>query len=428
VTASLSGGRQQLAATSVTGENGNSIALFGGGESSSGFSEVVDLYNVTTGIIGTTGTTGIIGTTGTTGTLGKTVSISTSTITTDVISIVGNSPKENNSATIIAIVFSVLIVLIIGILLAFFILRRNRKKNERKFHYPNYNQIVFGKYLTPLYECNKKEEDLQALIELLLDLPVALSVCNITAVTEKDKISKDMIFFFLSYNKHTTLMKSLIETELKNCRGETTIFRNNSLALAFFQVYSKIVGIQYLWDSLGIFLTELDILTSNSESSKLRPSSAATSLFNPSLELEIDPSKLEDGSSFGVNKYTLLLTCQKLLQSIMQSKIPVEIKDILRFVSETVVAQFPDYKYKAIGSFLFLRFIVPAICAPHVYGIYKDPPNDSTQRKLILLSKVLQNLANEAQFGNKEPYMATLNDFLVQNLEPLHKFFDKILV
>lgn len=46
----------------------------------------------------------------------------------------------------------------------------------------------------------------------------------------------------------------------------------------------------------------------------------------------------------------------------------------------------------------------------------------------MLLSKVLQNLANEVPFGTKEPYMANLNDFLVENKGSLRNFFDEVAV
>ena len=49
------------------------------------------------------------------------------------------------------------------------------------------------------------------------------------------------------------------------------------------------------------------------------------------------------------------------------------------------------------------------------------------QRRLTLLAKVLQNLANEVQF-TKEPHMASLNDFIVENLDNLHDFYDKLMV
>lgn len=55
-----------------------------------------------------------------------------------------------------------------------------------------------------------------------------------------------------------------------------------------------------------------------------------------------------------------------------------------------------------------------------------QPPSASVQRQLVLLSKILQNLANEAEFGAKEEYMAKLNAFVHDNKPELVKFYAKI--
>jgi len=99
---------------------------------------------------------------------------------------------------------------------------------------------------------------------------------------------------------------------------------------------------------------------------------------------------------------------------------------VLAHVSKTVSAKFPNAARKAIAGFFFLRFVVPAVTTPHIFGLFKEPANESIQRNLILLSKVLQNLANEVQFGVKEPHMQKLNDFIAENLELIHKFFEEI--
>jgi neurofibromin 1 len=152
------------------------------------------------------------------------------------------------------------------------------------------------------------------------------------------------------------------------------------------------------------------------------------SLFEDELEMEIDPSKLEEETEAAVNKYKLLLTTQKFFQQIIYSKdkIPPQIRAILAHLSKVVIAKFPNAKYKAIGGFYFLRLIVPAITTPHIWGLYTAPPNATTQRHLILLGKVLQNLCNDVQFGGKEEYMQKLNDFMEENTKTLHTFFNSL--
>ena len=57
-----------------------------------------------------------------------------------------------------------------------------------------------------------------------------------------------------------------------------------------------------------------------------------------------------------------------------------------------------------------------------------EPPSPTAQRQYILISKVLQNLANNTLPGAKEEYMRALNDFITTNLEEMKDFFEKILV
>jgi neurofibromin 1 len=144
--------------------------------------------------------------------------------------------------------------------------------------------------------------------------------------------------------------------------------------------------------------------------------------------MEVDPSKMEEGqeSSSAVNKYKLLLTSQKLFQLFLDSKqnMPAPIRAVLNHAWNALEEKFSASRFKALSGFLFLRFLSPAITAPSVYGISKVPPSTSVQRTLILLSKVLQSLANEVPFGSKELHMANLNDFIVQNQGNLRSYLN----
>lgn len=75
----------------------------------------------------------------------------------------------------------------------------------------------------------------------------------------------------------------------------------------------------------------------------------------------------------------------------------------------------PKQKYIALAGFFFLRFIVPGIMS--VEGVSK--------RRLMLISKALQNLANGIYF--KEAYMANaLNSWIDDNRPKLESFFDRL--
>jgi len=77
----------------------------------------------------------------------------------------------------------------------------------------------------------------------------------------------------------------------------------------------------------------------------------------------------------------------------------------------------------AVGGFVFLRFFCPALVAPEAFGLWKGAINPSDRRSLILVSKIVQNMANGVSFGPKEPFMVPFND-LIEEKKPL---MEKIL-
>lgn len=90
--------------------------------------------------------------------------------------------------------------------------------------------------------------------------------------------------------------------------------------------------------------------------------------------------------------------------------------------------RFPEAKYTAVGAFIFLRFFCPAIVAPEVEGLVSTPPSKEMRRGLLLIAKVIQNLANNVLFGAKEPYMFPLIDFLTNNIYKVTTFLREISV
>jgi hypothetical protein len=90
--------------------------------------------------------------------------------------------------------------------------------------------------------------------------------------------------------------------------------------------------------------------------------------------------------------------------------------------------RFPEAKFTAVGAFIFLRFFCPAIVAPDAEGLITSAPSKEMRRGLLLIAKVVQNLANNVLFGAKEPYMFPLNDFLTQNIYRVTTFLREISV
>lgn len=93
---------------------------------------------------------------------------------------------------------------------------------------------------------------------------------------------------------------------------------------------------------------------------------------------------------------------------------------------EVTADRFPESRHSVIGSFIFLRFFCPAIVAPGQIDLDISPDTPEIRRALLLITKVIQNLANNAMFGNKEPHMKVLNTFLSEKILPVSKFLSDL--
>ena len=92
-----------------------------------------------------------------------------------------------------------------------------------------------------------------------------------------------------------------------------------------------------------------------------------------------------------------------------------------------VEEKFPDSRHSVVGCFIFLRFFCPAIVSPESVDI-DLPEGKDIRRALLLMTKVIQNLASNVMFGSKEPHMKVLNDFLGDNILQVTKFLSDCAV
>jgi len=143
---------------------------------------------------------------------------------------------------------------------------------------------------------------------------------------------------------------------------------------------------------------------------------------------EIDPNKLPPNENVEKNRVKLQETCSKILRIIFDSidETPSEFRQICYWLQKFVSAKFPESAQICIGGFLFLRFFCPAIVTPVFFGLIKSAPNEPAQRGLTLAAKVLQNIANNVPFGNKEDYLLWMNDMISSNFSACQDYFDEM--
>ncbi|ETO23308.1 Ras GTPase-activating protein, partial [Reticulomyxa filosa] len=80
-----------------------------------------------------------------------------------------------------------------------------------------------------------------------------------------------------------------------------------------------------------------------------------------------------------------------------------------------------------LGGFLFLRIFNPRI---QIYGHEQARLNPKhaklIRRRFTLIAKILQNISNQTMGGIKEPFMASLNDLIAEEIAKVQAFFTEL--
>ncbi|PNY29463.1 Pentafunctional AROM polypeptide [Tolypocladium capitatum] len=274
-----------------------------------------------------------------------------------------------------------------------------------------YNILIQGTEFSSLTDSavSEKYEELLNLLTTDLSLPVSMSA--ICPASEVDELTVCLLTIFEQRGLLFELFEALIQHEIGQTENETEILRRTCVATKMLSVYAKWKGVSYLRATLQKVLERL-MLTSQD------------------LDLELDPARTGSPEELQKNAMQLQIVAKVFTDDICASSshVPASFRKICNIISEAVSPRFPNAKYTAVGAFVFLRFICPAIVAPESEGLLSTAPTKEMRRGLLLIAKIIQNLANNVLFGTKEPYMFPLNPFLVQNIKLVTEFLREISV
>ncbi|RGP58813.1 neurofibromin 1 [Fusarium longipes] len=274
-----------------------------------------------------------------------------------------------------------------------------------------YNILVQGTEFSNLTD-SAVSEKYEELLELLTsDLSLAISMAVACPSTDVDELTICLLTVFEQRGLIFELLEALIKQEIADTENEAEILRRGCVATKMLSVYAKWKGASYIRNTLQKVLERL-MLTSKD------------------LDLELDPARVSSTEELQKNALQLRIVAKVFIDDICasSSNIPPAFRKICYIISNAVMPRFPDAKYTAVGAFIFLRFFCPAIVAPEVEGLVSTAPSKEMRRGLLLIAKVIQNLANNVLFGAKEPYMFPLNDFLTQNIYHVTTFLREISV
>lgn len=256
-------------------------------------------------------------------------------------------------------------------------------------------------------------EQLVQLVTMISDkgeLPIAMALANVVPTAQMDELARVFVTLFDAKHLLSPLLWNMFyrEVEISDCMQ--TLFRGNSLGSKIMAFCFKIYGASYLQTLLEPLITPL--------------------LDEPFVSFEVDPARLEPTENIEVNRQNLMALTQKVFDAIIASadKFPPQLRSMCHCLYQVLSKRFPTSPQSnigAVGTVMFLRFINPAIVSPQEMGIVTKQVPTSVKRGLMLMSKILQNIANHVEFS-KEQHMMPFNEFLKSYFEIGRRFFIQI--
>eukprot|EP01103_Thecamoeba_quadrilineata_P018301 TRINITY_DN68_c7_g1_i1.p1 TRINITY_DN68_c7_g1~~TRINITY_DN68_c7_g1_i1.p1 ORF type:complete len:731 (-),score=172.08 TRINITY_DN68_c7_g1_i1:208-2400(-) len=241
---------------------------------------------------------------------------------------------------------------------------------------------------------------------LVETIPLLSSILDSIGETDDNAIWKSLMQIFIIHKKDPTLISQCTAKELEFTEKEDLLLRGGGVYIRILSEYVNIFGKYYVREVLGPSIRKIA----------------------KGVALEVDPSRLKSEAQIEVNRHKLCKACQRLFDLISSStqQIPLRVRQVLWELNDRIGKAFPNSFNRIIGAFFFLRYICPAIVHPENYGIISDCSVES-RRKLTLVTKLLQNIANETIGEEKETYMTFFSEFVKTNLKRLPSLCEKLL-
>ncbi|KAK0400759.1 hypothetical protein QR680_015437 [Steinernema hermaphroditum] len=241
-------------------------------------------------------------------------------------------------------------------------------------------------------------------------LPMCRTLEPVLGVKAKEDIATSLVRILHKPRLVKDFLCDLVMSEVDELDNEHLMFRGNSLATKAMEAYMKLVGDEYLQNTLSAFVRM--VLQSDEP-------------------CEVDPTKLGSSSNATLerNRHHLTALVEGAWRRIHASKssFPPELGEVFeRLRNRLVQSGRPELADNLISSSIFLRFLCAAIMNPSLFNLVDEYPSEAATRKLTLIAKTLQTLANFTAFGGKEHYMEFMNNFVNNEWQKMAGFLKEI--
>ena len=276
-------------------------------------------------------------------------------------------------------------------------------------------KIAFLKVFTSMLQSYKqKMEDkrkekhiyMDKLVKLCITHPIlTVYAARMCPASDIDSYAAVMVNGWGTRNASHLVVGELVKDEIQRSFRPSDILRRNSVASRALTFFTKDKGSEYLIKTLR---PTLQVIADN----------------HHTLNIE----KVQPSSENAKDIVNVFLTCITMLVDAITSSVddfPEEFSYICQIIYTEALKKFPDYALIAVGSFVFLRFICPALVSPETENIV-ELPTTSEKRPFLSLAKVLQSLANGSSYTLKWPALDTKSQFLRECSDKIFDFLKEV--
>eukprot|EP01088_Endostelium_zonatum_P008712 TRINITY_DN2186_c0_g1_i1.p1 TRINITY_DN2186_c0_g1~~TRINITY_DN2186_c0_g1_i1.p1 ORF type:complete len:1354 (+),score=283.38 TRINITY_DN2186_c0_g1_i1:54-4115(+) len=370
-----------------------------------------------------------------------------------------NPPSQSSSNETTTIVVTVVVVLscaifvcfciVVAMVILYIVYVMNPKQiKKRELKEPRYElfvtkpifydrQSIDAMFIasTPTVSLGTKRKYLSGLEEFLLNPKTAYTILQ--ALTKaglaRDEISAALMYIYYYNHQAHDMLSFGIQKEIVQALEESTLFREDSALAALWQAYIRLVGLPYLWNVCAETLYDIATVAGRNNKNnndneikerRRRELKEIDTVFS-ATGYEVDKKRLDSEEDHYVNLLHLKLAAQCLFNKVRSVNLPPELRWFIKNIRKETQKKFADLTNGVLANFLFLRFICLGITTPNTFGLWKRQPTNQMLRFLVLLGKVVQNLAFGVEF-EKEGYMTEMNDFIVSNRDAMNFWLEKV--
>lgn len=242
-------------------------------------------------------------------------------------------------------------------------------------------------------------------IDVMIKYPViAYQSSLICPATELDSYAASIVNAFETRNAGHVVVCELITKQIRNSLKYLDVLRRNSCATRALSLYARMKGNTYLVQILRPILCEI---------------------VDKEEFFDIENNHNHDNPEKMIELFVKYLV--KIVDSISKSFMifPPELKLISKLIYKEMKSKFPEYAEISIGSFVFLRFIGPALVSPDSENIIVSF-NTKCKRSFISLAKVLQSMANGSNSFEKWPLLNPHDSVLKECTNKIKGFIFKV--